>query len=57
MGSAKKIHFSFNNEIVLAYFRVFQEIAQQILWRPSSICGIKKSNDIISDHLDNLLVL
>ena len=54
MGSAEKIYFSFNSEIVIANFRFFK--FNKIIWWPSWICGIKKSTDIISDHLDNFVL-
>ena len=59
MGLDKKLHFRLNNEIVTSYFRLFKRslnILSISIWRPSWIFGIKKSTDIISDHLDELFV-
>ena len=59
MGLATKIHFSFNNEIVTAYFcfsRNRLTYSEQNGDHLGFFCN-EKSTDIIYDHLDELLVL
>ena len=57
MGSTEKYILVSTTRLLSHIFVLFKRSLNKIIWRPSWICGIKKSTDIMYDHLDNLLVL
>ena len=57
MGATEKYILVSTTRLLSHIFVFLRDRFNKIIWRPSWICGIKKNTDIISDYLDNLLVL